>query len=172
VSTPLAQPATKTFERHLQFGYWNWAKKYKFYKKNTLDRALLLLSRVSKVEFQSFIFKTGAGRAIETICETTVCYRKINRILDNRKERSITVQRIGCELEDQEVGVWFSAVAISSLPQHPHRLLDTFSVVALSSFPGRVAICSSLKAHFNLIEKLRVSGGAVTPLHTCYWHSI
>jgi len=65
-----------------------------FYK-NTVGKPLLLPSQVSKVEFQSFILKKGAGGAIETTCETTLCYSKIKPILDNRKERSITAQRIG-----------------------------------------------------------------------------
>jgi hypothetical protein len=60
---------------------------------------------VSKVEFQSFILKTEAGRDIETICETRLFYSNIKRILDNRKERSVTVQRVGCELDDQEFGI-------------------------------------------------------------------
>jgi hypothetical protein len=107
-----------------------------------LGRALLLPSRVTKVKSQRCILKRKVGRVIETFCETTVCYSKIKRILGNRKERSVTVQRKGCELDDQEIGVWFSAVAISSFPQHPHHLLETFSVVALNSFPGRVAISS------------------------------
>ena len=53
------------------------SQKYIFYR-NTVGRALLLPSRVSTVEFQSFILKTGAGRAIETICETALCCSKIN----------------------------------------------------------------------------------------------
>ena len=121
--------------RDLQLRYWNWAKKYMFYKTHR-RQSVVTPSRVSKVEFQSFILKTEAGRAIETICETTLFYSKTKRVLDNRKEGSITVQRVGCELDDQEFGIWFSAVAISSFPQHPHRLLDTFSFDILSSSPA------------------------------------
>jgi hypothetical protein len=141
VSTPLAQPGTKTFEEASSLVTEIGPKNIRF-TKNVSGRALLLPSRVSKVEFQRFILKREVGTAIETLCETTVCYSKIKCILDNRKDRSVAVQRKGCELDDQEIGVWFSAVAISCFPQHPHRLLDTFSVVALNSFPGRVAISS------------------------------
>ena len=74
---------------------------YKTHRRQSVATA----SRVSKVEFQSFILKTEAGRDIETICETRLFYSKIKRILDNRKERSVTVQRVGCELDDQEFGI-------------------------------------------------------------------
>ena len=75
-----------------------------FYKTHR-RQSVVTPSRVSKVEFQSFILKTEAGRAIETICETTLFYSKTKRVLDNRKEGSITVQRVGCELDDQEFGI-------------------------------------------------------------------
>jgi hypothetical protein len=104
VSTPLAQPATKTFEETSNLAIEIGLKKYMF-KRNPVGRALLLPSRVSKVEFQSFVLKTGVARAIENICETTLYYSKIRRIMDNKKERCITGQRIGCELDDQEIGL-------------------------------------------------------------------